>query len=385
MTRFFTPRVMAFLWGVSVSVLILTAFFAGALADRIFVIKPLDAIIRRAGSMTQTTGFSPTPGSVAHVAETASQAVVTVAIKRQQSRVSSLEDILGRRFILERPDQTEEVRRDIGTGFVVDETGLVVTNRHVVSNPAGEYVIIDKDNHEHAVTNIYRDPANDLAILKVETLPVTPLSLGDSDQLKVGQEVIAIGTALGEFRHTVTTGVVSGLGRGIEAGSILGQGVESLEGVIQTDAAINPGNSGGPLLDDQGRVIGVNVAMSPLAQNIGFAIPINVVKASLDHFQRTGQFDRPFLGIRYQVVRPAMAIQLGVPAGALLGSVVPGSAAQEGGLQAGDIILEFDGQSLADTELSVLINNKQIGDQVTVKYWREGQENTLTLTLRGGS
>lgn len=385
MTRFFTPRVMAFLWGVSVSVLILTAFFAGALADRIFVIKPLDAIIRRAGSMTQTTGFSPTPGSVAHVAETASQAVVTVAIKRQQSRVSSLEDILGRRFILERPDQTEEVRRDIGTGFVVDETGLVVTNRHVVSNPAGEYVIIDKDNHEHAVTNIYRDPANDLAILKVETLPVTPLSLGDSDQLKVGQEVIAIGTALGEFRHTVTTGVVSGLGRGIEAGSILGQGVESLEGVIQTDAAINPGNSGGPLLDDQGRVIGVNVAMSPLAQNIGFAIPINVVKASLDHFQRTGQFDRPFLGIRYQVVRPAMATQLGVPAGALLGSVVPGSAAQEGGLQAGDIILEFDGQSLADTELSVLINNKQIGDQVTVKYWREGQENTLTLTLRGGS
>ncbi|TSC53199.1 MAG: protease, partial [Microgenomates group bacterium LiPW_16] len=171
----------------------------------------------------------------------------------------------------------EKVEQDIGTGFIILADGMIVTNKHVVADTSAKYRVITKDDKTYEVVKIYRDPVNDLAILKIEATGLKPVEMGDSSKLKVGQFVIAIGTALGEFRNTVTTGVISGLGRGITAGSPFEGYVERLDNVIQTDAAINPGNSGGPLLNSAGQVIGVNIAVAASGQNIGFAIPINVI------------------------------------------------------------------------------------------------------------
>lgn len=390
-----TPSHKSFLLGLSISVLFVISFFAGAIADRIFVIKPLDFLARRgatalvrslpAGGTGQTGSLvGTTGGSVADIAEVTSESVVTVSARTQERVLSPFsQGIFGFQFGQPSQGEVRNVQRDIGTGFVVED-GLVVTNRHVVSSPGAEYLVIDKNNQEHRVQNIYRDPVNDLAILQVESNTLPALSLGNSDQIRVGESVIAIGTALGEFRHTVTTGVVSGLGRGIEAIDGLGQAVETLEGVIQTDAAINPGNSGGPLINARGEVIGVNVAVTAGAQNIGFAIPINVVRASLDNFKQTGRFERAFFGVQYQLITERAALLNEVPQGAYVVEVVPGSSAAEAGLQPADIITSFDGQAIdQNTSLAQLINQKRIDDRVSVEFWRAGQTQRVEVELRG--
>ncbi|MFA6007434.1 MAG: trypsin-like peptidase domain-containing protein [Candidatus Shapirobacteria bacterium] len=270
--------------------------------------------------------------------------------------------------------------QDIGTGFVITSDGLIVTNKHVVADLSAEYnVLIGKDERVE-VQNIYRDPIYDLAILKVNKVNLIPVDLGDSDQLKVGQTVIAIGTALGEFRSTVTKGVISGLGRGITAGSNL-TGLEKLDDVIQTDAAINPGNSGGPLFNSAGQVIGVNVAVSQSAQSIGFALPINMVKESIDNFRATGQFDRPYLGVGYAMVKTSSD---GIPMGAYVQEVATGSPAEKAGVGVGDVITQVDGNNLADdknTTLATYINKKKIGDKVTLKIWRNKNYMEFTVVL----
>jgi S1-C subfamily serine protease len=398
---FLTPQVKTFLLGLSVSIILLTSFFAGAIADRVFVIKPLDYLFNtqstprvsqinspRSGDESSSLG-SLFPGSaefgVAEVAESASKSVVTVSVKRERRIVDPFEGLFGFNPFgprSSRPPKVELIQQDIGTGFVV-EGGLIVTNRHVVEEREFEYLVIDKNDNEYHVMNIYRDPETDLAILKIDSKDdaLPPLDLGDSDALRVGQGVIAIGTALGEFRHTVTTGVVSGLGRGIQATD--GRKLESIEGVIQTDAAINPGNSGGPLLDSAGRVIGVNVATSARAENIGFAIPINTVKASIENFNKTGQFERPFMGIRYQMISEQAALLNEVPQGAYIVEVLPNSTASEAGFQKGDILVEFDGIKVKDKNLAALINSKKIGDTVEVVFWRENKQETKQVRLRG--
>lgn len=393
-------QVKSWVNGLIIAVIFLAIFFFGALADRLFVIKPLDALLPRSGSQSSENFQLPPSGqgsntnsplreimeegrdiSVADVSEVASKSVVTVAVQRQQQIMTP--GSFGGFFGFQVPTgEVEEIQQDIGTGFVAGDSGLVVTNKHVVSDASVKYLIIDRDGNEHPVTNIYRDPANDLAILQAEGLEAPKLLLGNSDKIRVGEPVIAIGTALGEFRHTVTTGVISGLGRGIEARSGFSQ-IETLEGVIQTDAAINPGNSGGPLLNSVGEVIGVNVAVSAGAENIGFAIPINVVSASLDNFNETGQFDRPFLGVRYQVISKEAAIANDLPEGAYLMEVVPGSVAEEAGLQVGDIITKFAGQAVsAETDLATEINKHAVGKRIEIEYWREGEKKTVSLTLR---
>ena len=180
-------------------------------------------------------------------------------------------------------DNTAQI---IGSGFIVSSSGLILTNNHVVADTTASYQVITSDNKKYRVENIYKDPQNDVAIIKIdpsqnknETL--SPLSLGNSDNLTVGQYVMAIGTALGEFRNTVTTGIISGLNRGIQAGDQYGGSSENLSGLIQTSAAINPGNSGGPLIGSSGQVIGMNTAVAQSAQDVGFALPINVAKQDL--------------------------------------------------------------------------------------------------------
>ncbi len=321
--------------------------------------------------------------SIPDIAEKASQSVVTVSIKKVGIDWQGREMGLWPFGIMPQTEpKYKEIEQDIGTGFVVGDDHLVITNKHVVADTQAKYKVIDKDNKEYEVSKIYRDPMNDIAILKVEKLDLPSLPLGDSDKLRVGESVIAIGTALGEFRHTVTTGVISGLGRGITAGDAFGQAVESLENIIQTDAAINPGNSGGPLLNRCGEVIGVNVAVSRNAENIGFAIPINEVKETLENFTKTGKFDRAFLGVRYINISEKTAIRNEIPQGAYVTEVIPGSSADKAGIKAGDIITEFNGEKLTKHSLAELVAKTKIGDKIKVKIYRWDEDKTLELSVK---
>ncbi len=283
------------------------------------------------------------------------------------------------------PGREVEIERNIGSGFIVSEDGLIITNKHVVSENDATYNVLTNDGDTHQVTDVYQDTLNDLALIKIDADGLQPLQLGDSSDLKLGQITIAIGTPLGEFPNTVTSGIVSGLGRGITAGSPYESFVEQLNNVIQTDAAISPGNSGGPLLNSSGEVIGVNTAVSAQGENIGFAIPVNVVKDLITNFEaRGGSFERPFIGIRYHMIDRETAIMNDVPEGAYVIEVVSGSPAEEAGLQEEDIITEFDGRRVqGDTEQSIagLVAQKKVGDQVSLEVWREGDVSTIQLTL----
>lgn len=378
--------------GFLLMVVVVGVFVGGAVADRLFVIKPIDYFVPRGdfriGKTTLTQKVLQEESVVIDVAERVAPSVVTVAIT-QERRVAEpfFMDPFGGFFGPQGTppsDRTEVLEQDIGSGFVV-EGGLVVTNKHVVSQPNATYTVIDRDDNEYEVSNIYRDPLNDLAVLQIaEDLPA--VELGDSDNLKVGQFVVAIGTALGEFRHTVTTGVISGLSRGITAGDGLGSS-EKFDNVIQTDAAINPGNSGGPLLNSVGQVIGVNTAVSTAGENIGFALPINLLKQSLENFENTGRFDRAFLGVRYRLIPRETALLNDVPAGALIVEVVEGSSAAKADLREGDIIISVAGVQLADEEggLASIIGSKKIGDTVEVEYWRDGERQMVEVELTGGN
>ncbi len=377
----------SFLIGLAFGLVVIGSALGGALADRIFVIKPLDVVAKRVG---QTVGVEKVDTKVlteesvvTDVAEMASPSVVTVSIQTPARRILQLNPFGGISSRIEGGSP-----QDIGSGFIISKDGLIVTNKHVVSVEGATYKVITSDNKEYDVAEINKDPANDLAIIKINADNLVPVELGDSANLKVGQFVVAIGTALGEFRHTVTTGVISGLGRGITAGSAFEGYVERLDDVIQTDAAINPGNSGGPLLNSAGQVIGINVAVASGAQNIGFAIPINVIKEGLKQFEATGKFAaKSFLGVSYQMVSQQTAILNNVPQGAYVLDVVSPSAAEKAGIKIDDIIVEFNGEKVSDDPegLSQLISKYKPGDEVSIKVWRDGQTLDLKATLSESS
>ncbi len=391
---------MSVAFGGALAILLLVFFLIGAIADRLFVVRPVNFLanifpelqqertLEGVGQEGETSRLGDvirsfnTTGSVADVVEVAGKSVVTVAVKTQQPIYQQVPLIPG--FDISVPSgQIEEIQRDIGTGFVVgtNKGTYVVTNRHVVATTTVEYRIIDVDDKEYTVTNIYRDPVSDLAILKAENLPLPALPLGDSDKARVGDSVIAIGTALGEFRNTVTTGVISGIGRSIEASSGLGSDAEVLENVIQTDAAINPGNSGGPLINFSGEVIGVNVAVTQGAQSIGFSIPINVVQSVVNNFNETGQFERPRLGVTYEMISARAALLNDWPRGAYITEVAPGSAAAKAGIKPDDIITKIDGESLQDKRLAEVINSKKVGQSMEIELFRGEEEMSVTATL----
>lgn len=284
------------------------------------------------------------------------------------------------------PQQREKIEQNIGSGFIISEDGLIVTNKHVVADTDATYqVLTNNDDKKYTAVKIYRDPLNDLAIIKIDAKGLKPLDLGDSTNLKLGQFVIAIGTPLGEFKNTVTQGIISGLGRGITAGSPFEEYVERLDGVIQTDAAISPGNSGGPLVNLRGEAIGVNTAISQEGQNIGFAIPINIVKELIKNFNAAGgRIEHAFLGVRYKMIDRQTAILNDVPEGAYIISVVENSPAAKANLQEEDIITEFDGKKIKgddDETLQKMITQKKVGDRVHLKYWRNGQTKETDVTL----
>jgi len=288
-----------------------------------------------------------------------------------------------------------------GTGFIVSEDGMVLTNAHVVSDKEADYTVLTNDGKKYPAKVLATDSLRDLAVIKIEKektidnqgkLVVTSfptVKMGDSDNLQIGQTIIAIGNALGEFRNTVSAGVISGLGRTVTAGG--GGTVETLEDVIQTDAAINPGNSGGPLLNLKGEVIGVNFAMAQGAENIGFAIPINKAKKDIEQVKSLGKISYPFLGVRYVLLNETIQKEnnLAIDYGAWVKkgdngevAIFPDSAAEKVGLKEGDIILEFNGEKITtENTLAKIIMKYSPGDKITLKILREGKERIFEVTL----
>jgi len=303
-------------------------------------------------------------------------------------------DFFGGQFLIPgyRQEGTEKKEVGGGSGFIISADGLVVTNKHVVLDEEADYSVLLNDERTFDAQVLARDPVNDLAVLKIKgdnigNLPT--VELGDSSNLKVGQSVIAIGNALGEFRNTVSVGVISGLARSITAG---GRGfAEELTNIIQTDAAINPGNSGGPLLNLAGQVIGINTAVAQ-GQSIGFAIPINEVKASIESVKENGRIVRPWLGARYMMLTEeiAKANNFEITEGALIVrgeertdlAVIPGSPADKAGLVENDIIMEIDGKKLTrENNLAKVISKYKPGDEVELKIWHKGEEKIVKVKL----
>jgi len=322
-----------------------------------------------------------------------SQAVVSIVISKDVPIIEEYLEVGP--FGIEskyREKGTEKKEIGGGTGFIVSEDGLILTNKHVVLDKEADYTVFTNDGRKFPAKVLSIDPVEDLAVLKIEQesntlFPV--LKLGNSDGLEIGQAVIAIGNALAEFRNTVSTGVISGLGRKITASG--GSFVETLEDVIQTDAAINKGNSGGPLLNLKGEVIGINTAMAIDAQSIGFAIPINKAKKDIEQIKTIGKIVYPFLGIRYILINEKVKQEydLSIDYGALIvdgGSgkpaIWPDSTAEKGGLKEGDILLEFNNEKITfENTLAKIIMKYNPGDEVVLKILRGEEEIIVKVVL----
>ncbi len=292
-----------------------------------------------------------------------------------------------------RENGTEEREVGGGSGFIVSHEGLIVTNRHVVADESARYSVVLNDGTVYPVEVVARDTQLDIAILNIDEpleaqLPV--VRFGDSRSLELGQTVIAIGNALAEFQNSVSVGVISGVSRSIVASDTAGN-TERLNQVIQTDAAINPGNSGGPLISITGEVVGVNVATSQGADNIGFALPAELVEQVVLSVKETGRIVRPYLGVRYQMLTEAVAREreLDITYGALLigdetaetTAVETDSPAAAAGLTAGDVIVSIDGEELRNKDLATVLRGKRPDDVVKLEVWRAGEVLTINVTL----
>lgn len=285
---------------------------------------------------------------------------------------------------------TEKKEVSSGTGFIATSDGLILTNKHVVMEEGAEFTVVMNNGNKYPAKVLAKDPVQDIAVLKIEKTNLPAVKLGNSDSIEVGQTVVAIGNALGEFKNTVSTGVVSGLRRTVTASG--GGMTETLDDLIQTDAAINLGNSGGPLFNLAGEVIGINTAISQGAQNVGFALPINKAKKDLEQVKKTGKISVPFLGVRYVIIDEEIQKKnnLTVDYGALVVrgetqsdvAVTPGSPADKAGIVENDIILEMAGKKVTkDNTLAKIIQNLKVGDKVKLKILHKGEEKTIEAIL----
>lgn len=279
-----------------------------------------------------------------------------------------------------------------GSGFIITSDGLIVTNKHVISDENATYTVFTFDGKSYPAKILAEDPFQDLAILKIEASGLKVVELGNSDDLKIGQMVVAIGNALGQFQNTITTGVISAKERDIIAGDGFGNSTEKLEGLLQTDAAINQGNSGGPLVNLKGQVIGVNTAVAAKgqAEGIGFAIPVNSVIDSIDQVKKTGKIARPYLGVRYIPITKEIAKNNNLPVdeGALIigssvePSIIEGSPAQKAGLKDGDIITHISSEKITEqNSLAKIISKYKIGEKVDLAIIRNKNKANLNAIL----
>lgn len=332
---------------------------------------------------------------IVEIAKRACPAVITIVITKDLPKIEGfyLMPFGGRGLVFPKFKEGKKQPTKIGggSGFIVSPDGYVITSRHVVADPEADYTVILEPKKKYPAKVLARDPINDVAILKIKDKKLPYIELADSSKIELGQEVVAVGNALGEFHDTLSSGIVSGLSRYIRATDHLTRQAERLRGLIQTDAAINPGNSGGPLVDMEGRVIGINTAMVMGAQNIGFAIPVNYAKKDLEEVKKYGKIKHPFLGVKYIILTKEIAEKnkLAVNYGALIvretlgeSPVVKGSAADKAGLKEFDIILEAKGKKITpENPLSNILQECKIREEIELKILRERKKITLKVKL----
>lgn len=323
------------------------------------------------------------------IAKSVGQSVVSVNVTGTTTSSST-------GFFDYQPSQTVE---SAGTGIIISSDGLILTNRHVVPSGTTKVSVTLADGTELSDVSVVGRTSDsdslDVAFLKVNDTKgekLVPAAIGDSSKVQVGDSVVAIGNALGQFQNTVTAGIISGYGRSVQASDSSGtQASESLDNLFQTDAAINEGNSGGPLVNSSGQVIGINTAIAGNAQDIGFAIPINDVSGLLKQVMATGKLERPYLGVRYIPLTADYAYQynLSVNQGAYVApstdgtsSVISGSPADKAGIQEKDIITEVNGTKIDEQHsLTSLLNQHQVGDTISLKVIRDDKTIDLKATL----
>lgn len=322
---------------------------------------------------------------ISQIAKTTGQSVVSIDTSSQTTAT----DFFGFQY----PQQ----QAGAGTGFVINDQGVIATNRHVVPTGTNSVSVTLADGTKYGNVQVIGRTASsnslDVAFLKIADLKgkkLVPVTLGDSSKMVVGDRVVAIGNALGQFQNTVTAGIISGHGRDVQAGDQSGAAAENLTDLFQTDAAINPGNSGGPLVNINGEVIGINTAIAGSAQNIGFAIPINDLKGLINSVLSSGQLQQPYLGVRYVSLTDDIAYQnnLNISRGAYIvpsadgSSVVTGSPADKAGLKEKDIIIKINSTNIDDkTSLTSALNQFKVGNDVSLTVVRNGKTITIKVTL----
>jgi len=335
---------------------------------------------------------------IIEIAKKVCPAVITVIVSKDLPKAESFYSFpyAGKEYVMPKvgkgeKEKIEKTQIGGGSGFIVSKDGYVFTSNHVVSDTTADYTVIVDPKHKYPAKVLSRNPINDTAVLKIEGKDFTFLDLSDSNKIELGEEVVAVGNALGEFTDTLSAGIVSGLSRFINAFGGIEHQMQNLRGLIQTDAAINPGNSGGPLINMDGQVIGINTAMIQGAQNIGFAIPINYAKKDLEEVKKYGKIIMPFLGVKYVLISKEMAEanKLPVNDGALVvrealgeSPVVPGSSAEKAGVKEWDIILECNGQKITiKNPLANILQKCKIGEETNLKVLRDKKEIDLKVKL----
>jgi len=325
---------------------------------------------------------------ISSIANEVSPSVVSVEVISQSRAVDSFFGFGGTRE-----------QQSAGTGFIIDKSGIIVTNRHVIPSGSTKIGVTLSDGTKFEnVELIGRTSASDpldVAFLKITDTKGKELKaarLGDSSTVKVGESVVAIGNALGQFQNTVTSGIISGHGRNVTAGDATGSASENLQNLFQTDAAINQGNSGGPLVNLDGEVIGINTAVAGDAQNIGFAIPMNDVKGVIDNVVRKGKLERPFIGVVFVPVTADIAKQYNltvdqgayIPPSVSVGqeTVMADSPAGKAGIKEQDIIVKVNSDVIDESHsLTSLLGKYAVGDKVKLEIVRDGKHQTIEVTL----
>lgn len=317
---------------------------------------------------------------VAKIAKECSPAVVNIDTETmvKQTPFPFANDPFFKEFFGKELDQYNRMvpMRGKGSGFIVDAAGYILTNNHVVEG-ADKITVTLLDGRHFPAKLIGRDPTYDLAVIQIKAPNLPVLALGDSDETEVGEWVVAIGNPLG-FENTVTAGVISGKNRTLQAADV------NFQGFMQTDAAINPGNSGGPLINLDGRAVGINTAIVPYAQGIGFAVPVNMAKQVMDDLIKHGEVKRGWLGVMLQTITPGFAETYKIPTseGAIISDIVKGSPAERSGLRRGDVVVGVDGKKVKSSQDAVLyVRGKLMGENVKLEIYRDGKKQTVEVKL----
>jgi len=335
---------------------------------------------------------------ITKIAKRVCPAVITIIVSKDLPQIEGFYFVPsgGQSFIMPKvkKGKDEKVKIGGGSGFIISPDGFILTSRHVVQDPEAEYTVILEPEKKYKAKILAKDPINDIAILKINAKNLPYLELGDSRKIELGETVIAVGNALGEFHDTISSGIISGISRFVSATATneLTLKSENLRGLIQTDAAINPGNSGGPLINMEGKVIAINTAAIRGAQNIGFAIPINYAEKDLREVRKYGKIKFPFLGIKHILLTEEIAKKNKLPVnhGALIvrenlgeSAIVKDSAAEQAGLQEFDIILEINGEKITPKNpISNILQKREIGEEIKLKVLRNKKKIILKAKLK---